>query len=334
MFECTNDSKVYVVCPAAEKTGGLELLHQLVDSLNNVEISAKIAYIKIPKNKPTINSSFKCYVNEFVKFENIEDSEKNIVIISEHRIELMDHFKKAKVAIWWLSVDNYLKVYDLKTTYAIFGFKGVAWYTKNQRWNYTVQKINKQIKYNLVQSYYAKDYLQKNHFANIEMLSDYISKDYLSYKMASNNIRKDVVLYNPKKGVEFSEYLMKLDTSISWVPLVNLTNIQVRELFVNSKVYVDFGNHPGKDRIPRETAYCGCCVITGKRGSAKFYKDVSIPDKYKFDDIKINGQEIIDCIKDIFENYDDRRKDFQEYRNIIKEEYDQFNADIKKIFVK
>lgn len=51
-----------------------------------------------------------------------------------------------------------------------------------------------------------------------------------------------------------------------------------------SKVYIDFGNHPGKDRIPREAAISGCIVITGKRGAAAFAEDVCIPETYKFDE--------------------------------------------------
>jgi len=33
------------------------------------------------------------------------------------------------------------------------------------------------------------------------------------------------------------------------------------------QVYIDFGHHPGQDRLPREAVQCGCVVITGKRGS-------------------------------------------------------------------
>ena len=49
-----------------------------------------------------------------------------------------------------------------------------------------------------------------------------------------------------------------------------MTPEQVVDLMSESKVYIDFGNHPGKDRIPREAVINGCCVITGVRGSARF----------------------------------------------------------------
>ena len=52
---------------------------------------------------------------------------------------------------------------------------------------------------------------------------------------------------------------------------------------MESKVYIDFGNHLGKDRIPREVA-SGCCIITGKTGADKYKEDVYIGEKFKFDE--------------------------------------------------
>lgn len=57
---------------------------------------------------------------------------------------------------------------------------------------------------------------------------------------------------------------------LRWVPLIGMTTEEMRSCMSKSKVYIDFGNHPGKDRIPREAAISGCIVITGKRGAAAF----------------------------------------------------------------
>lgn len=50
-----------------------------------------------------------------------------------------------------------------------------------------------------------------------------------------------------------------------------------------SMIYIDFGEHPGKDRIPREAAMRDLIVITGRDGAAVNDVDVSIPKKYKID---------------------------------------------------
>ena len=325
--------KVYVVCPAAKKTGGLELLHQLVFTLNAIGVNSTIAYTTIKKNEEPTNEAYKKYVTEYIPFEKIEDNEKYLVIISEHQIELMNGFKKAEVAIWWLSVDNYQKVYEPFKAYKLLGLKGIAWYVKHCRWQYRVSKIKKEIKYNLAQSFYAIDYLKNNGFSNIVYLSDYINTDYLNVKINKNKVREDIVLYNPKKGKKFSDYLISLDSSIKWIPLIDLNNEQVKELLLSSKVYVDFGNHPGKDRFPREAAMCGCCVITDKKGSAKFYEDVSISNKYKFEDKKKYGEAILNCIRYCFDNYEICFEDFNDYRNIILCEKEKFVKDVKEIFL-
>ncbi len=325
--------KVYVVCPAYSKTGGLELLHQLVCALKKLGADASISYVGIKENLDPINKSFRKYVNSYVDFSDINDSEQNLVIISEHQIELMDKVSNAEIAIWWLSVDNYQKVYDYKVAYKLLGIKGVLWYIKNRRWRYNVKNINKKISYNFAQSHYAIDFLKKNNFKNIQFLSDYINSDYLNVDFKSVSDRQNRVLYNPKKGIKFTKYLKKLDSTIDWVPLINLSNDQVKELLLSSKVYIDFGNHPGKDRFPREAAICGCCVITGKKGSAGYFNDVPISSKYKFNDSRENAKSIIDKIHYCLENYKESSNEFDEYRKMIANEEARFNSDVKRIFI-
>ena len=90
----------------------------------------------------------------------------------------------------------------------------------------------------------------------------------------------------------------------------------------------------GNKFYQKETTILGCCVITGKRGSAEFFEDVSIPDEYKFEDKEENIPKIIEKIIDCFENFEKRYKDFDNYRQIIKEEPQKFVEDLKKIFVR
>ena len=98
-----------------------------------------------------------------------------------------------------------------------------------------------------------------------------------------------------------------------------------------SKAYIDFGNHPGKDRLPREAAINGCCVITDRRGSAAFSQDVPIPDEYKFEDTDDNIPQIVDKINDTLSNYNNKKHDFDEYRNKILAEHQQFISDLSKV---
>lgn len=82
-----------------------------------------------------------------------------------------------------------------------------------------------------------------------------------------------------------------------------MTRDEVAKLLSTAKVYIDFGNHAGKDRIPK-AAISGCCVITGKDGSAKFYEDVPIDEEFKFKTINKNIPLIVEKIKHCFDNYE------------------------------
>ena len=334
MFKCTGKEKIYVVSPAYNRTGGLELLHQLVFILNKKKLNAYITYFDVntERDDSPINPAYQKYVSEYKTLDDIDDYYANIVVLPELLINLIDKFKNAKIAVWWLSVDNYLKGYTLRKSFELLGFKGVMWYLKNMKWKYRITKINSKIKYNLAQSYYAIDFLKSNGFFNIQYLSDYINFDYIKSDLYEEE-RANVVLYNPKKGLKYTKYLMSLDDTICWKPLQNMTNEQVKFCLLNSKVYVDFGNHPGKDRFPREAAACGCCIITGKRGSANYYEDVPIPSEFKFIDSNTSGIEVIKKIKNCFYNFEDNQKKFSTYREMISNEFCRFNYDVEKVFL-
>ena len=164
-------------------------------------------------------------------------------------------------------------------------------------------------------------------------LSEYLNEEFLKTQIDLSK-KENIVAYNPKKGFAFTKKIIKKAKDVKFIPLINMSRDEVIKTLQRAKVYIDFGNHPGKDRIPREAAILGCCVITGKRGSAAFFEDVSIPNEYKFKDREENIPNIIDKIKDCFENYEERYKDFEYYREVIKNEPQKFIEDLKKIFVK
>lgn len=331
MIEVKKDSIIYVLCPAYLKTGGPELLHQLVYTLNQNKMNSKITYFNINnESSEYTNSDFKKYVTEYDTINNIVDSEDNIVIIPETCTEYIQKFKKIKKVIWWLSVDNYLVYHDYKKMKETFGTKNAI----KKKIKNILNNSNKDIfkaDYHLCQCYYAIDFLQKQDIKNTIYLSDYINDSFLNNKIDYLK-KEDNVLYNPKKGYKFTKLLIEKSPELNWIPIQNMTTEQVKELLLKSKVYIDFGNHPGKDRFPRETAMCGCCVITGKRGAAKYEKDVPILEEFKFDDDEKNIDKIIEKIKQCLNNYENEINKFEEYRKFIASEKEKFNADVRDIF--
>ena len=53
------------------------------------------------------------------------------------------------------------------------------------------------------------------------------------------------------------------------IKLSGFNTKQIINIYNKTKVYLDFGYHPGKDRMPREAALFNNCIITNKKGSAK-----------------------------------------------------------------
>ena len=320
-----DNTKIYVACPANFATGGPELLHQLVYHLNTFGLNAYMYYYNNTSENP-VHPAYRQYNNPWIT--TIEDKQENILIVPEVKTDLIYKYKNIQKVIWWLSVDNFynfLSKNPLKKLIKYFLWKvGI----------YGIYNFNKNDEIvHFVQSEYAKQYLLSKGITNIQFLGDYLNKYFIEKQTQNiNKEKKDIVVYNPKKGIEFTKKIIENAKDIKFIPIENMTREEVAELLSTAKVYIDFGNHPGKDRIPREAAISGCCVITGKRGSAKYYKDVPIPDKYKFSDKEKNIPKIIEKIKYIMKNYEVVTKDFDNYRKSIKNEEKQFINDIKKIF--
>jgi hypothetical protein len=310
-------------------------------------------FYSMNKNEYKAISTYQMYNVSYVFDIPLEDdNSKNILIVPEGLYGLSS-FKNIKKGVWFLSVDNfYIWKYIVENKINLLLYKSINKIFKIlfkkplinfditsekilkmlvEKCDYTKDPLLKLSDFYLFQSHYAID-----HFKNLEhkyYLSDYLNKDFLKIETDLSN-KEDIVAFNPKKGFSFTKKIISSAKDIKFVPLINMSRREVIKTLQRAKVYIDFGNHPGKDRIPREAAILGCCVITGKRGSAAFFEDVSIPEEYKFEDREENIPKIIDKIKDCFENYEERYKDFEHYREVIKNEPQRFIEDLKKIFVK
>lgn len=330
----TEKSKIYVLCPSNLKTGGTELLHQLVASLLSLNKNAYVAYYlegKYDSNKPTPEAFIKYIGDHWCLVNNIEDEPDNIAIFPETGLGKSKKYHRLQKCAWWLSVDNYNVMKGMRSRLEQFG---VMSFLKHLLLNdYFNDKTITTIPVHFFQSYYAADFAQSKGVKDDSLfyLSDYINDIYI--KPFNTVGREDIVAYNPKKGIEFTEKLISSAPNISWAPIINMTNDEVKKLLDTAKVYIDFGNHPGKDRIPREAAMSGCCVITDLKGSAAYEQDVPIPAKYKFNDIDSNIPEVIKQIKYCFDNYEAATQEFDSYRTFIKEEKRGFDERVKEIFV-
>lgn len=323
---------IYVLCSAYYVTGGTEVLHQLVYFLNSgFEIRAKIFYPNIDwkfEVTPTPRRFEKYTGGHFV--EHIEDNSDNILIVPETMASYLKGYSKVRKVLWWLSYDYFFSKYGIRIQDSTITRK--ARQIIKQKMNlYPFNEINeilhgKSVTLHLAQSSYAFNKLKLKGVDNIAMLSDFINPD--TFLCEESTSKQDQVVFNPLKGYEFTRKLMEAAPLIKWVPLEKMNPMEVQACLAKSKVYIDFGDHPGKDRLPREAAMNGCIILTNKRGAANNSLDIPIPRSYKFSDSKDCIPDIIWTLHSCLKNYNDRYQDFAEYRNLINVEQNVFAKQI------
>jgi hypothetical protein len=328
MIVVHKNTKIYVMCPAATFTGGPELLHQLVNKMTLAGYDAYMVYSGDTENP--VHPNFVTYKNKYTT--HIEDNLENILIIPEIYVTKVDHLTQIRKCVWWLSIDNFFKPYFTYPAFWMFKMLkriGLEAMCKDLIFKL---KVSNKFQYHLVQSYYAKMFL-KQYKIESEGLYDYLSAAFLQNSTGIDlNAKKPQVLYNPKKGFEFTAKLIEQGKDINWIPIVGMKPAEVVTLLKESMIYIDFGNHPGKDRFPREAAILKCCVITGRKGSAYYYEDVSIDDRYKIEDKVSNIPYIINTINACMSDYHTHIRAFESYRQKILSDEQLFIESISKIF--
>ncbi len=299
------NKRIYVLCPYAV-TGGPEALHQLADAIYTyVTPKVYMVYFGNDEEKqlkaPDRYSSYKN--GGILKEKDIIDDEESIIVIPEINIEKVTQYTKAKMYLWWLSVDNFFHHID----------KHLVEY---------MNLINK-VSLHMCQSYYSIDFIKKCGIPKYKIVE---VSDYTIVSSDSQKNKENIVLYNPAKGFFYTYGLINqfCDNNISFIALEKLKLEQVSDLMSRAKVYIDFGGHPGKDRMPREAAVKGCIVITGQKGSAKNEIDVGIPPKYKINQDETDYAELSAFIKKCVDEFDLLNKDFEPYRSAILKENEIF----------
>ena len=296
---------IYVACIPKLVTGGIELLHQLTAELNGYE--GINAYIWFPDwFGAYIPEPYKKYGNTFAVTN--EPDKGSVLIFPEVMVDRAnsEDYRDYQKVIYWESVFYYEK-----------------WIPKDQYLKFPKDVIH------IVQSYYAMDYVEKNTGIRPIYVTDYLNDEFMSADLSKP--RKRQILYNPTKGFEFTKKIMAQMPNETFIPIQNMTTSEVKALMEESMLYIDFGNHPGKDRMPREAAICGCCVITSTEGSAYYTGDVYIDCRYKIPRKDENLGKIAETITYLLDTYDISKTGFDFYRGLIRNEKKEFKQGVAEL---
>ena len=349
-------STIYILAPSQQSTGGPECLHQLGYYLKKMFRLQNIKMVYLPLNdSEPIHKDYKHYK---LKFSNhIVDNENNILIMPEkyEMLKFSLNFKKITKIIWWLSLDNYfafkfnaeyskisrsfikiplklISVFNRITSYR-FGFFTYHDYLKAfyKMFDIKKQKEVSQASFHLSQSLYAYNFLKKK-LRNVEMLYDYQSPKKLkniNYKITK---KSNLICYSHKSNIFIN--LIKSQCNAKFIELKNFSSKDIVKIFKKSKIYIDFGYHPGKDRMPREAVLFDNCIISNLKGSAKNDNDIPISKEFKFNEKYSNIKNILKKIEKIFSSHRSELKKFKKYKKIVLSEEKKFKTQILKIFIK
>lgn len=286
---------VLVVCPASCATGGPEALHEFASELNkNGGINARLWYWNITSSPP-MPEEYKVYGCEYVT--DLPAGYDGVIVYPEIWANHALDYPQCINAVYWLGVDAY-----------------ASW---NPHDRGAFLKDDSII--HIAQSEYAYDFLRKLKVSHLHKCVDAVNADF--YEPYEDLPRDDVVLYNPAKATPFMWRLMDACGGIEFKAIQGMTRAEVIDAMHHAKLYLDFGEFPGRERIPREAALCGCCIITSKLGSADYYEDFK--HFYKFDSKDGHIWAIVNKVRYVLDHYDECRKDFGRFRIDLREDRDR-----------
>ena len=312
---------IFLVTPPNIQTGGPEAMHQLCDKINSDEasnVSAFMLYVedrmekaKFVKNAKMI-TAYEIYHNiRICKSLDDIDTSSSLVIWPECWTHLIDSLlleesdETYQKCIWWLSVDNN---------------------------NGKFRDWSRRDILHLHQSEYAKNYIEKNLLKSkksgedmkaitsnqVLPMTEFIPMRNDPKQAERLSLEHDIV-FNPLKGIHYTDAIRKRSEAKFKFTAIGekkrLSPSEVTTLLHQAKVYIDFGPHPGMDRLPREAAIANCIVITNKEGAAFYKEDVPILEKYKI--AKFDVDTVHRLLKESIDNYDEKKKDFDQYREWI-----------------
>lgn len=325
MLAINRIEKILILCPKA-LTGGPEALHQLAGVLRAQGRDAQIMYYGSPANavmridNGVLTSSHSTpeetplpYRRYGVHVTDCCVLTPTVCVVLPEVLQTDVHpFAPAQVAVWWLSVDNAISSTP---------------FTDPQQMRRWLQAVP----LHLVQSMYAAAWLAKNGRPDSWMLSDFTDPDFT--KQPSNlGERKRQVLFNPRKGGEAAHQLQKCLPDWEFLPLLNYSKSQLRQLMVQSRYYIDFGHHPGKDRLPREAAASGCLVLTRNAGAAHFFRDVPLQAHYKFMAAEVESGQLAQRLLQFDLQYEQHWNAQSRYRATILREREIFEMEVAIAF--
>lgn len=309
---------IYIMALHGLASGGPEATHQLSDALIEQGFDARLVYFHwrdLERGWPSAGFPERgCFAPEYKRYKanyatQPIDEEGNVVVLPETLAYAAPIFKRAKVLVWWLSVDN--------------SFNALARLAN-------MSHLRAPNIFHVSQSRYAETFVESLRFQSLGMLSDYTvnlrefcepAEDrgwLVAFHVRPDKVLADVgaicdAVYERAPHVEFA---------FVGDPKHPLSRQQIASLFAQARVYVDLGNFPGKDRLPREAASMGCQALVSGQGAS------AAPDM----DFTVVGNDPMNVASAIVASLDASPAETARPPFEWRSERDTFNTEVRDVF--
>lgn len=281
--------RISVVYPRGMQTGGPEALHQLVDALRSEGQDAVLVPRPGTEDRPRVDA-YRGY--DAPEARTVEDASDCAVLSPEDKPEALHRFGAAAPFCWWLSVDNGSPFRDRQVLRNAWSMPVPGLLERAKRMaRVPLHDLQRTLRRDralfarmghLSQSVYAASVVHDRLGLTCSLLSDYTPLSEFEHRAFPPPADRDpVIAYNPVKSGRLVDELRPLVPEVRFVPLQGMRRAEVVDTLGGSMVYLDLGNHPGKDRLPREAALADSVVLVGRRGAAALREDVPLDDDFK-----------------------------------------------------
>jgi len=355
---------VYIIAPAGAYTGGPTALFQLCYALRKNGVNAIMAFYGEINDNP-VHPNYERYECPWITVNNIKNGKDVTVITPETAINQVNSFTKIKKIVYWLAVDNYVStiykpsklgfILHIIKNYMFDPYVAYAYVTRNihiyhnaYKANYIKLLIDKKkisvphnIDFHLAQSRYAKDFLSSYGIKDdkVIMIHEPLEKEFLSKATKIKYDEKiDAVAWNARKAYPIAFRLVKMlrKRGLTVFDLKNLGKDRMIKVLSRTKIFIDIGIHPGRDRPLREAVVLDNIAIINNHGGYYHYDDCMIPTEFKLNcyldfDRKINYHKLCTNIEHYLENFEYYIKKFHHFKQYIMQEPYIFLSDVKHL---
>jgi hypothetical protein len=194
----------------------------------------------------------------------------------------------------------------------------------------------------IAQSIYARRFLERSGVreGDIIVLHEPLEEEYLiEAKKIDYDKKQDIIAWNPRKTYPEAVKLVSIlrRRGINVVDLWNVGKDRMIKILSKTKIFIDIGIHPGRDRPPREAVALGNITIVNNHGGCYHVEDCPIPPEFKlncYTSCKIDYKKYAEEIEYYLENFDYYIKKFEPYRHLILSEPNEYLQDTKVLVEK